>query len=135
MNKYIRKEEWKNILFYFLVITLLFGTVTALWVNPFFIRKIEVKNLDYVIFAFYAILGSLYMGIDNKTCAINKKNGYFGGLLGFLGFACPTCNMILVMLVGNSILLTYFEPIRHIVGFIGVFLLFRGVYSKIEFRK
>lgn len=134
MNKYIKNHEWKNIIFYFLVITLLFGTVTALWVNPIFIRKIEVKPLDYVVFGLYAIFGSLYMGIDNQSCAINKKSGYFGGILGFLGFACPTCNMILVMLVGNSILLTYFEPIRHILGFIGVFLLLKGVYQKIKFR-
>ncbi len=135
MTKYVKKDEWKSILFYFLIISLLFGTVTALWSNPFFIRKIEVKKLDYVVFLFYTIFGSLYMGIDNKVCSVNKKNGYFGGILGFLGFACPTCNMILVMLVGNSVLLTYFEPIRHILGFIGVFLLFKGVYNKIKFRK
>ena len=125
----ISRKEWKNIFIYFLLIGVLFGTTSSLWENPIYMRKIEIKTLDYWIFAFFTILGSFHMGIENRVC---KKSSMFGGILGFLGFACPTCNAILVLILGNSFLMTYFEPIRHYIGFIGIGVLAWSLYRKIK---
>ncbi len=125
----ISKKEWRNIFIYFIVISALFGTTTALWDNPIYMRKIEIKTLDYVIFAFFTILGSFHMGLENKVC---KKSSVFGGVLGFVGFACPTCNAIFVLILGNHFLMNYFEPIRHYIGFIGIIILTWSLYRKIK---
>lgn len=46
-----------------------------------------------------------------------------GGVLGFLGVACPVCNKILLLLFGGELLLTYFEPVRLYVAAVGTAIL------------
>ena len=64
----------------------------------------------------------LFFGIRTPNCA-TKKAG-IGGVLGFFGFSCLVCNKILLLLFGSSFLLSYFEPVRHYVGALGILLFF-----------
>jgi hypothetical protein len=54
-----------------------------------------------------------------------------GALPAFLGFSCPICNALLVAVFGASALMYYFEPVRHIVGIIGVTALSLVIYIKL----
>ena len=72
------------------------------------------------------------MGIENTNCKI--RSGGIGGLLGALGFACPTCNILLVSLFGNATILAYFEPYRHALGFVGLAVFTYALYVKIKNR-
>ena len=118
--KQLSLKEWHSTLIIASVAFLLLGTITALWNNSFFIRMTEVNGWDYIILSFESLLIGLFFGIRAPHCA-TKKAG-IGGVLGFVGFGCPVCNKILLLLFGSSFLLSYFEPVRHYAGALGLLL-------------
>ena len=126
----ISYREWFISLSITVATFLLFGTVTALWSNPFFIRMTEVSDLDYVILGFETILIGLFFGIRVPKCAVKKAG--FGGIFGFLGFGCSLCNKLLLLLFGSSFLLTYFEPIRYYVGVTGILIFSFAIFQKLS---
>ena len=93
------------------------GTVSALWSNPLFMRMTPAGAWEIALLGALSGLLGLYVAIKRPVCA-NQVAGA-GGVLGFLGVACPICNKILVLLVGGEVLLTYFEPIRIYVAAAG----------------
>ena len=126
----ISYREWFISLSITVATFLLFGSVTALWSNPFFIRMTEVSDLDYVILSFETILIGLFFGIRAPKCAVKKAG--FGGIFGFLGFGCSLCNKLLLLLFGSSFLLTYFEPIRYYVGVTGILIFSFALFQKLS---
>ncbi len=96
------------------------GTVSALWENPFFIRMTPVDGWEISLLALLSSLSGLYVVIRRPFCS-NKAVGA-GGILGFLGVACPVCNKILLFAFGSELLLTYYEPVRIPVAAVGVLL-------------
>lgn len=106
------------------------GTLTALWVNPFFIRMTPIIGLDYVILAAEAGLLGLFLGIRKASCPI--KGATLGGVLGFQGFACTICNKVLMLAFGPVALLTWYEPYRYWVGGLGIALLLFIVASRLK---
>lgn len=136
----INKEKIKylaiipNIVFFSIVFFLVFGILTVLIPNKFFARMTSVTYLDYIILVFTSILLGTYVSFYiyqkksmNKTCT---AAAYSGGIGGFLGFGCPVCNKILVLLLGITGVLTYIEPYRPFIGFAGIGLMSYSVYSK-----
>lgn len=109
----------------------LMGTVTALWQNPFFTRMTPTSGYEYWLLVAESILLGFYFGIPKAVAAATCST--VGGVLGFLGIACPVCNKILLLLFGSGLLLTYFEPIRLYVGLIGIALLIFAVQRKLAF--
>ncbi len=120
--KQLSLKEWLSTLIIASAAFLLLGTITALWNNSFFIRMTEVNGWDYIILSFESLLIGLFFGIQAPHCAIKKAG--IGGVLGFVGFGCPVCNKILLLLFGSSFLLSYFEPVRHYAGALGLLLVF-----------
>ena len=118
--KHISFNEWLSTLIIASAMFLLLGAMTALWSNPFFMRMTEVSGWDYIILSFESLLIGLFFGIRAPHCA-TKKAG-IGGVLGFVGFGCSVCNKILLLLFGSSFLLSYFEPVRHYAGALGLLL-------------
>ena len=118
--KQLSLKEWLSTLIIASAAFLLLGTITALWNNSFFIRMTEVNGWDYIILSFESLLIGLFFGIQAPHCA-TKKAG-IGGVLGFVGFGCSVCNKILLFLFGSRFLLSYFEPVRHYVGALGLLL-------------
>lgn len=94
------------------------GTVSALWENPFFIRMTPAGGWEIALLAVLSVLLGAYMAVRRPICSM--KSAGAGGLLGFLGVACPVCNKVLLLLFGGELLLTYFEPIRIYVAAAGV---------------
>jgi hypothetical protein len=97
------------------------GTVSALWANPFFMRMTPVGALELALLGALSLLSGLYVAIRRVACA--DYSAGWGGVLGFLGVACPVCNKLLMLLLGADLLLTYFEPIRLYVAAAGIALL------------
>ena len=125
---HVSTKEWLISLSIAVAAFLVMGTTTALWKNPFFIRMTPIQGWEFVLLALESFLVGLFLGIRKSACA-TKKAGV-GGVLGFLGFACPTCNKILMLLFGAGALMTYFEPIRLYVGLLGILLLSYALWQK-----
>lgn len=100
------------------VVFVLLGTVAALWDNPLFVRMTPVGGWEVALLAVLALLSGVYVAIRRPFCS-DKTIG-IGGVLGFLGVACPVCNKILLLAFGSELLLTYFEPVRIYVAALGV---------------
>lgn len=96
------------------------GTVSALWENPLFVRMTPAGGWEIALLAALSLLLGAYVAIRRPVCSV--KTAGAGGLLGFLGVACPVCNKVLLLLFGGELLLTYFEPIRVYVAAIGVLI-------------
>lgn len=94
------------------------GTVAALWDNPFFVRMTPTGGFETGLLAMMSVLLGAYTAIRRPLCSIGGASA--GGVLGFIGIACPVCNKVLLLLFGGDLLLTYFEPVRVYVAAAGV---------------
>lgn len=97
------------------------GTVSALWSNPLFTRMTPAGTLEVVLLAALSVLAGIFVGIRRAACS--TRSAATGGVLGFLGIACPTCNKVLMLLFGGELLLAYYEPFRLYVAAAGVIIL------------
>ncbi len=94
------------------------GSVAALWENPLFVRMTPAGDLEIVLLGLLSVLLGTYVAIRRPFCS--AKTAGVGGVLGFIGVACPVCNKVLLLLFGGDLLLTYFEPVRVYVAAAGV---------------
>ncbi len=94
------------------------GTVAALWENPLFVRMTPAGDFEVVLLGLLSVLLGTYVAIRRPFCS--AKTASVGGVLGFIGVACPVCNKVLLLLFGGDLLLTYFEPVRVYVAAAGV---------------
>lgn len=100
------------------------GVPTAMIDNPFFIRMIPAREQDYVIW----IASSLLLGLVLGTFAISSVKGSGGkamgsGILTFLAVGCPICNKLVIVFLGISGALAYFEPVQLYLGIVSVIFL------------
>ncbi|EKV28886.1 integral membrane protein [Caenispirillum salinarum AK4] len=93
------------------------GTVTAVWPNPLFARMTPTQGFEVWLLAVQAVLIGVYVAIRRPRCRV--RGAGIGGVLGFLGIACPTCNKILLLVFGSDLLLAYFEPYRLHLAVVG----------------
>ena len=107
------------------------GTAAALWDNPLFFRMMPAGSAEVPLLAALSLLLGLYVAIRRPFCSF--KSAGAGGILGFIGVACPVCNKVLLLLFGGELLLTYFEPIRVYVAAAGVLIL--GIVIVREWRQ
>ncbi len=134
----IKKQDIKYLIIGILsaiALFLLFGIPTALIPNPWSVRMIEGTAYDYLFLTINSILMGAYIGVHyykkntNLRCNIASSSG---GLGSFLAISCPICNKILVLLFGTTVLLTYFEPYRPLLGFASISLLVGAIYWRIK---
>ncbi len=104
------------------------GTVAVLWENPIFIRMTPVGGWEISLLVLLSLLSGFYVMIRRPFCS-NRTVGV-GGVLGFVGVACPVCNKILLLAFGSELLLTYFEPIRIYVAALGVLIAAWAVFHE-----
>lgn len=111
-----------------------FGVLTALIPNAYFLRTIGSTPLDYLFLALTALGMGAYAGLGfYQGDQLPRGDGYRasgGFLLGFLGFGCPTCNKLLLLLLGSGGTLTFINPLRPLFGGLGVVLLGYVLYQK-----
>jgi hypothetical protein len=109
------------------------GTVSALWDNPVFIRMVPAAGFEIVLLGLLSILLGMYVAIRRPFCG--TKTATTGGVLGFIGVACPVCNKVLVLVFGGELLLTYYEPVRIYVAMAGVVAIAIAVAREISLKK
>jgi len=108
----------------------LLGTITALWQNPFFFRMTPTSGFEVVLLFLQAVMFGVYFSVPTEYCS--TKTLSTGGVLGFLGFACPVCNKILLYVFGAELLLSYLEPARLYLAVIGTLIISLALYIKLK---
>ncbi len=108
------------------------GTVAALWENPLFMRMTPTGGFEIALLLLLSVLTGLYVGLPQTECG--KRTAGTGGVIGFLGIACPVCNKILVLLFGSTLLLEYYEPARLYLALGGTALLAVAIWLKLTRR-
>ena len=117
------------------IVYLVFGIVTSTIPNPFFTRMTPVGLLEQAYLLVTSIILGSYIGLlyygknydKSKKCNVAATSG---GIFGFLTFGCSVCNKILVFFLGVAGVLTYFEPIRPILGILSTGLLSFAIFTK-----
>ena len=114
---------------------LIFGIPTALISNPVipYIRMMPATPLDYAFLIVTSLLAGIYLAIPQRNCPMDGTAGG-GALLGVLSFACPTCNHLLVLILGYSLLFEVFDPLRPVFGFVSVVFLLYAINKKVDGR-
>lgn len=118
------------------VAALVLGLPTALIPNPIFGRPIEAPAWSYLAFAVTAVLSGLLLAtyVRNQPAAAadadalpelgaDEKRFTIGGLLSFLAIGCPTCNKLVLIALGTSGALTWFEPVQPVLSLAGIVVL------------
>ena len=85
-----------------------------------------------VLLAMSLLLG-IYVAIRRPYCSIKMAGG--GGVLGFIGIACPVCNKVLLLLFGGELLMTYFEPVRIYVALAGTIVIAVVLWREWQVRR
>jgi hypothetical protein len=111
---------------------LVFGAVTGLIPNPLYVRMVPRTPLDYLFLASTAVLLGVYATQRTRARIDRDDDGVavLGVVGGVLAFGCPVCNAVLLTLFSGSALMTYFDPIRPLVGLLTVGLLGGLVYYR-----
>lgn len=109
------------------------GTVSALWNNPLFMRMTPAGGWEIGLLGALSALLGLYVVVRRPACS--DRTAGVGGVLGFIGVACPVCNKILLLLFGGELLLTYFEPVRLYVAAAGTAMLLLVVTMEMRRRR
>lgn len=99
---------------------LLFGVVTGLLPTPLYVRMVPRTPLDYLFLGLTAGFLGLYALQDAPGSSRDDGAATASAALGFLAFACPTCNALLLALFSSSALLTYVDPLRPLLGVVSV---------------
>jgi hypothetical protein len=119
----------------------LFGVGTGLIPNPVYIRMVPRTAVDYLFLVSTAVLAGVYVaqrvattvpGSDETEDPASGEDRWLaGGLVGgFLAVGCPICNAFLLALFSSSALMTYFDPLRPLLGVLSVAVLGALVYVR-----
>lgn len=102
----------------------LLGVVTAVVPNPLFTRMVEAPWWVYPAWIASAVLAGLlaatYVG-PSKPAATRRSIG--GAVLAWFAVGCPVCNKLVVLALGASGALAWFEPIQPLLAIGSVILL------------
>lgn len=120
--------DWAKGLAAALVSFALLGTVSALWDNPFFMRMTAAGGWEIGLLAMLSALTGIYVAVRRSACGVRRAGA--GGVIGFVGIACPVCNKVLLFLFGGDLLLTYFEPVRIYVAASGTILVMAAIVAE-----
>jgi hypothetical protein len=106
---------------------LLFRIVTGLLPNPLYVRMVPRTLFDYTFLVLTSLFAGIYVAQQPTTDRSKDDRLAFGSTIArFPAFGCPICNVFLLALFSNSMLMTYLDPYRPLLGAVSV-VLFAGL--------
>lgn len=113
----LKKGVWIKAVGLAVTAAVIIGLPTRLIPNSIFVRMIATSWIDYAIFTVSVCLIGLTWALPRPQA---RRDGNSPSLLGGLGtlmaVGCPTCNKLVVLLLGSSGALSYFAPLQPILG-------------------
>jgi hypothetical protein len=122
----------------------LLGIPTAMIPNPVFARKIEAPAWTYPSLVVTALLAGLLLASYVRASAVGGASSLdeastdearsftFGGLLSFFAIGCPTCNKLVLLALGSSGAITWFEPVQPVLALAGIGVLLWALRRRLE---
>jgi hypothetical protein len=112
----------------------LLGIPTALIPNPVFARRIEAPGWTWPSLVVTAVLAGLLLATYVRQDASGRasldeatpeeaRSVTIGGLLSFLAIGCPTCNKLVLIALGSTGAISWFEPVQPVLALAGIVLL------------
>lgn len=101
---------------------LVIGVPTVLVPNPWFGRDVPVTWWAWPALAVTAVLAGLTTATYVRSpLAPSRRDragrfGMVGGALSFFAVGCPVCNKLVLLALGTSGALTYFEPVQPFIA-------------------
>ena len=124
----------------------LLGIPTAMIPNPIFARKIEAPAWTYPSLVVTALLAGLLLatyvratGRDttadgprlDEASTEEARSFTVGGLLAFFAIGCPTCNKLVLIALGSSGAITWFEPVQPLLELAGIGVLLWALHRRL----
>ncbi len=114
------------------------GLPTDVIPNPVFGRPVPVTWWSYPVLIASSVLGGLLLATYVRDGAVPRQPeslnrlGSVGGVLSFFAIGCPVCNKVVVIALGTTGALTWFEPVQPWLGVISLGLLAVALRSRLR---
>lgn len=126
-------RTWGKAIVIAIGVALVIGLPTRLIPNPIFIRMIPTTSSDYVFYAISAVLMGLTWAIPVSSSKQPSHKRFFAGGVGtVLAVGCPTCNKLVLLLLGSGGALNYFAPLQPVIGVLALILLVTALWKRLE---
>lgn len=124
----------------------LLGIPTAMIPNPVFARRIVAPAWTYPSLVVTALLAGLLLatyvrpgagaavdgGAVDAASPEEARSFTVGGLLSFFAIGCPTCNKLVLIALGSSGAITWFEPVQPFLAAAGIAVLVWALRRRLE---
>ena len=119
----------------------LVGFPTVLIPNALFTRMTPTRPLDYVFWVVTAVLAGLAIATSSAratgvapVCPPDAGGSRItaGGLLTLFAVGCPTCNKLVLLVLGATGAMTYFAPLQPLLGAASVALLVATLRTRLN---
>jgi hypothetical protein len=125
------RRRWMAALLATVGSALVLGLPTDLIPNPVFGRQIEAPAWSYAALVLTSVLSGLLLATyvsevprgERDLPPEDAKRLTAGGLLAFFAIGCPTCNKLVLLALGSSGAITWFEPLQPLLAVAGILLL------------
>ncbi len=112
------------------------GVITAVIPNALFARIVEPTVWSYIFWvapaALFGPLAASYVLPTATVCEVQRveHSTTASSVLSFLAVGCPVCNKLVVLALGTSGAITYFEPVQPWLGGLSVVLLGYALWAR-----
>ena len=109
---------------------------TVLIPNTFFSREIPPTWWSYTALGISSLLTGLlvatYVASPIPRTGATNKSGVFAWLLTFFAVGCPVCNKLVLLALGSSGAITFFEPVQPVLALLSLGLLLWALLRRIS---
>lgn len=110
------------------------GLPTDVIDNPVFGRAIDETPWAMPVLIITSVLAALLVGTYVNAQPFDRaaKSGTVGGMLAFFAVGCPVCNKLVLIALGTTGAVNYFEPVQPYLGAIGIIALAYALHQRLN---
>lgn len=109
---------------------------TDLIPNPYFGREIPPTWWSHAALAATSLLTGLlvatYVASPIARTGATNKSGLFGSVLAFFAVGCPVCNKLVLLALGTTGAMKFFEPVQPLLALLSIGLLVWALLRRIS---